>query len=330
MTMISSISPISAKISNISTEAFVHPGLSVKDADCELMGKIDHFQQHALKMIFSDTKSKIQALAIKVTDLKLNKEIAYLYATAIDDVFSLDLLCVKKSHRNLGIGAMLLDKALQQALDWKMKEMKLCTYEFQAPNFYSKRGFKKTSEIPNALENFSLDFFEKKLTKNDRKSLSSDSGHFKIEMFTEDNFQPSNLYNEPKSEIRRIYDKSISGLVKYNLEFLKSHDNVQREYKPFAIISTDTDTGMAIFVITGYILSGGPQGSILSPDTIGRDPKFALDQMGMKDIHKAILKTAQQNQCSVIVPYDSGVEAQLEQLGFSPTDTLPLRKKIQI
>ncbi|MBA2727597.1 MAG: GNAT family N-acetyltransferase [Parachlamydiaceae bacterium] len=314
-----------SKVSNISINSFVVE-LEKENPDVELIDKISSIQQHALRLIFCEIKSKIKVLAIRVTDINSNQEIAHLYATGIDGIFSLEFLCVKKNLRNTGIGSAVYTLAVQQALNWNMQEIKVCTYKFQAPEFYSKRGFIEKSNIPNALEGFSLDFFEKKISEEDRKVSPSNSEQLRFEVYTEDNFNLSDLYKEPKNEIRKIYESSISGLVDYNLKFLTNHDQIQRIYRQFAISSTDKKTGEIVFILAGHILTGNPKGSTMIPDTIGKVPEFVINQNGLDEIRNTILDTAKKEECTSIVPYDYKIEIVLEQLGFSSDGKLPLRK----
>ncbi|MBR2787377.1 MAG: GNAT family N-acetyltransferase [Clostridia bacterium] len=54
----------------------------------------------------------------------------------IDNVFILD------NYRNKGIGSKLIQKVEERSRNEHLQNINLCTYEFQAPEFYKKCGFK--------------------------------------------------------------------------------------------------------------------------------------------------------------------------------------------
>lgn len=109
----------------------------------------------------------VQILAIRIQDLYSQQIIGTLYARVLDDdTFSVDLLCVEEESRKRKIGSRLLELAENYAYQSKAKKITLCTYDFQAPEFYEKKGYRRVSHIKNALDHHTLIFFEKALLEN--------------------------------------------------------------------------------------------------------------------------------------------------------------------
>lgn len=55
---------------------------------------------------------------------------------------------VDKAHRGRGLGRQLMDKAIEEARKRGCAHVFLATYDFQAPEFYAKLGFRPVAEIP--------------------------------------------------------------------------------------------------------------------------------------------------------------------------------------
>ncbi len=75
------------------------------------------------------------------------------------DEIRVNNLIVSEKYRNKGIGTKLLNFILEYFDNKKYKYISLCTYEFQAPEFYEKYGFKleyirKNEEDPRLTKYF--------------------------------------------------------------------------------------------------------------------------------------------------------------------------------
>ena len=75
------------------------------------------------------------------------------------DEIHINNLILDEKYRNKGIGTKLLNFILEYFDNKKCKYISLCTYEFQAPGFYEKYGFKleyirKNEEDPRLTKYF--------------------------------------------------------------------------------------------------------------------------------------------------------------------------------
>lgn len=289
--------------------------------------RIDEILQKALSFIYPQN-CKMHVLAIRAKDISSNKTMAYLYATGLDGVFSLEFIFVKEAARRSGLGTILYNKALQQAFEWKMKKIKLCTYEFQAPEFYEKLGFNRTSQISDALEGYSLIYLNKKLEDIEKTSSAQiTNSKLEFEAYTSEKFNPTELFNKPNTEIRKIYDKSISGLAKFNTSYLESKDGIPREYRQFVICLKEQNTNEIVSVISGLVLIGKPSGTTLTPDLVSFKTDFEINKEGLGIIYQTLSGLAQTYSCKVLVSYEKNVENELERIGFS-TESSPRLVKI--
>lgn len=61
-----------------------------------------------------------------------------------------DLLWIDDAHRSAGLGTRLLDEAEERArADHGCLNSRLETWDFQAPDFYRKRGYEVVGEVPD-------------------------------------------------------------------------------------------------------------------------------------------------------------------------------------
>lgn len=70
---------------------------------------------------------------------------------------------VRDDLRKKGFGSHLLTKAEKEAVNRGCRIANLETFGFQAPKFYMKKGYELFGEIENAVGNFNIYFFRKKL-----------------------------------------------------------------------------------------------------------------------------------------------------------------------
>jgi GNAT superfamily N-acetyltransferase len=68
----------------------------------------------------------------------------------------IEVLFVDEEQRGLGIGACLLAEAERLAREIGAKNVALDTFEFQAPHFYAKHGYKESGRIDNYAKGFYL------------------------------------------------------------------------------------------------------------------------------------------------------------------------------
>lgn len=68
--------------------------------------------------------------------------IGILEGMTLYDEIRVNNLIVKEDYRKKGIGTKLLNFVSEYFYNKKFKYITLCTYEFQAPKFYEKCGFK--------------------------------------------------------------------------------------------------------------------------------------------------------------------------------------------
>lgn len=75
----------------------------------------------------------------------------------------IDVLWVDESARAAGLGSALLDQAETEAKSLGAHSAKLDTFEWQAPAFYAKRGYREFGRIDNHTNGFYLVLMMKKL-----------------------------------------------------------------------------------------------------------------------------------------------------------------------
>jgi GNAT superfamily N-acetyltransferase len=68
----------------------------------------------------------------------------------------IEVLFVDEEQRSLGIGSRLLAEAERLAREMGAKNVALDTFEFQAPHFYAKHGYKESGRIDNYVKGFYL------------------------------------------------------------------------------------------------------------------------------------------------------------------------------
>ena len=75
----------------------------------------------------------------------------------------IDVLWVDEAARATGLGSALLEQAETKAKALGAHSAKLDTFEWQAPDFYAKRGYQEFGRIDNHTNGFYLAFMMKKL-----------------------------------------------------------------------------------------------------------------------------------------------------------------------
>jgi len=75
----------------------------------------------------------------------------------------IDVLWVDEAARTAGLGSELLEQAETKAKSLGAHSAKLDTFEWQAPDFYAKRGYQEFGRIDNRTNGLYLAFMMKKL-----------------------------------------------------------------------------------------------------------------------------------------------------------------------
>lgn len=70
---------------------------------------------------------------------------------------------IRKSHRKLGLGSKLMRQIEGHARSKNCDKIWVDTYEYQAPDFYTKNGFKEKGRIENYRGGHAKIFFTKEL-----------------------------------------------------------------------------------------------------------------------------------------------------------------------
>lgn len=79
------------------------------------------------------------------------------------DVIHIEVIWTDEPFRNRGIASNLLQKAEVYAITKKCYLTLLDTFDFQAPEFYKKRGYKQVGRIENYPKGHTKYYFEKEL-----------------------------------------------------------------------------------------------------------------------------------------------------------------------
>lgn len=288
----------------------------------KLKKKIDCVEETALRYISHDSDQKIKAVAFRVIDSSSNEEVAHCYATATDEIFSLDFLCVAESVRKSGIGFYVCHRAIQQAKEWKVKKVELSTFEFQAPAFYEKKlGFTQVDKKHRMIEEYSRIYFEKNLNQED---LSTEQKaelpeKFRCESFTCEYTSLSDLFKEEAAELKKIYDRAVDGLIDYNSRFLKAQDGQPRDGKSFAISLREKNHDEIHYAMTGFVVTGSPTCPSVHPTVIGMHQEFQYNAYTIDLLSKAFLGIYQTYGCREIVSDNPQVDLHLKNLNLQQT-----------
>ena len=314
-----------------------------ENQDPEITKQMDEISKKTINLIFPKDH-KMHIIAISITNHS-NENVGYLYAIGTGKIFSLEYLYVDNTMRNSGIGTLLYKKALQQALEWKMAKMKLCTYEFQAPKFYEKLGFIKTGLLPNALDGNNLYYFEKELNDDTQIPNNEIPSDLQYNIFVLDNFNPlefdNNAYHNSNTieeieniknikNIKKIQLGAVTGLIKYNTECLQSQDNFPREYHQFVISCTENKTENINGLIIGLILTGNPLGTNLIISSIVFDDNVIFSGELVDEINKHLVEIALKYNCKNLIMYENNLEHYFDKLGFSSQNVIPFNKIISL
>jgi len=312
----------------------------------------------------------VELLAIQVKELYTQRIVGTLYARVLgDDIFSLDLLCIEEANRKQKIGSKLLELAEKYAHESKAKKIALCTYDFQAPEFYEKKGYRRISEIKNALDHHSLIFFEKPVPEH--PSPLVDLKDIQLEIYTKVDI----------NEEKEVFSHAVQGMLDYNLQFLQAESKTERDFVEFALViypnnlknrefdkeaaqilkpgtsdnvleqgasecskfvakptpsKTDASSCLGIKeddqilgVITGLLVKGSENGAI-TIDSIGFKKGLENNSDIRKQLIEALEKLGIEHKCSNLVPYDQVVQNAFDHLGSSKYSNLTFRRIIPL
>jgi len=193
---------------------------------------IDAEKMEAIRQIthnFSLTSGPVpvEILALRIQDLFSQKIVGTLYARLFNnDTLSLDLLYVDEEYRNRKIGSRLLALAENFAYRSNAKKITLCSYDFQAPEFYEKKGFRRVSYIKNALDHHTLIFFEKALQRHSPSTEDLDLKDLKLEIFSKDDID----------EAKETNQHALQGILSYNHKILQAESQTDRDIVEFALV----------------------------------------------------------------------------------------------
>ena len=233
---------------------------------------IECVQKIVSNFSFIPGQESTKILAIRIVETQSKREVADLYARGLNDgVFLLDFLCVENKSRQRGLGSLLLNLATEKAIEWKMKKIKLCSFDFQAPEFYEKYRFTRQAHIDKAIDNHNLIFFEKELTQNINGSLSktfSELKDYEVQIFIAEYTHPAEFFSEKNIEIKKVYDNAISCLREYNTTYLQNESHLPRDFTVFTITAKENSSGDIVGAMCGLMVLGRAMGSIII-DTIG-------------------------------------------------------------
>jgi hypothetical protein len=276
----------------------------------------------------SNSHKNTKTLAARVTKDSSGEEVAYMYATAGQESFSLDLLFVKTPK--MRIGSYLCQLAINTAKRWGAKKMDVCTFDFQAPKFYEEKfNFQSMAVLENALEGHALIFLEREL-EHETPEMTAELGQgLHVDILENEYSDPLDLFSEQNKKLKEIYDLAGEHLGAYNARHLESEDGLKRDILPFAVTVMDTEDANIVAAAIGLIILGAPNGSIV-PELIGyKSEEYRRNGDVRKNLHDAMIEMGRCGNCSKITPYTPAVQEELEQLNFNSNDPLSLLKIIK-
>lgn len=91
------------------------------------------------------------------------KTIGGLLARRLAKTSHLSVLWIAEEYRGAGIGSQLLDIFEEEAKTQVVEKVFIDSYEFQAPEFYKKHGYKVITEIPDFLGGYGKLYLSKEL-----------------------------------------------------------------------------------------------------------------------------------------------------------------------
>lgn len=83
--------------------------------------------------------------------------------TAIGETLDIDFLCIDEKYRGRGYAKKLMLALEEEAKKHNLKRIVLDTYEFQAPKFYEKLGYKLYCKLENAWGEYTKYFYIKEI-----------------------------------------------------------------------------------------------------------------------------------------------------------------------
>lgn len=91
------------------------------------------------------------------------KNIGGVVATALGKTLEIDFLFLDKEYRGKGYAKKIMLKLEEEAKKMDIIKIILNTYEFQAPEFYEKLGYKTFCKLENAWEEYDKFYFYKEI-----------------------------------------------------------------------------------------------------------------------------------------------------------------------
>lgn len=131
------------------------------DEEAEILNKkIDAF--NAKQLLFSGNVEELQNYVIKETDQK--RIIAGIrICLYLNECMFISVLFVDEEHRNKGLGSRLLQHVELYAKSRNIKLIHLDTFDFQAKDFYLKRGYSIFGILENAPKGHCRYYMKKEL-----------------------------------------------------------------------------------------------------------------------------------------------------------------------
>jgi hypothetical protein len=327
--------------------------------------KMESIRQITKNFSLTSAPFPVEILALRIQDLCSQKIVGTLYARVMNnDTLSLDLLFVDEENRNQKIGSRLLDTAENYAYKLKAKKITLCTYDFQAPEFYEKKGYRRVSHIKNALDHHSMIFLEKTLQEYSPSTTDIDLKNLKVKTYSKENLDKA----KATSQI------ALEGILSYNHKILQAESQTERDFVEFALVlcrcnpknqllakaaprlrrntaqfslsleNNDKEppgqipdssncfdikgtvkSDQILGVITGFLVTGSENNAIVL-DGLGFKNEFENDS----DIHREMLEGLEalgiEHKCLNLLPYDQEVQKAFDLLASSKRTQLTFRR----
>jgi GNAT superfamily N-acetyltransferase len=105
---------------------------------------------------------EVQYIRLNARDLQ-GQVVGRLRAVVAMYWLRVEVLWVNEVVRGNGVGSSLLAEAERMALELGAKNAALETFEWQAPGFYEKRGYKEVARLEKYIGNFYLALMRKQL-----------------------------------------------------------------------------------------------------------------------------------------------------------------------
>lgn len=131
-----------------------HPDKSLREP---ILNGLIEFNAHVLGA------TTPEPLAIVLRDPSTDAVIGGMWAIFIYEWLFVELLFVPEEFRGDGIGCALMEKAENAAVQRGCKGVRLDTYDFQAPGFYEKLGYKPYGKLDHLPKGHAQTLYFKKL-----------------------------------------------------------------------------------------------------------------------------------------------------------------------